>query len=157
MLTQKRLQELLLYYPETGKFYWRLSQGSKKAYTEAGCENRGYVMIKIDRIKYAAHRLAFLYIEGVFPEHDVDHKFGIKNDNRWSELRKATRSQNAANSGKRPANILGVKNVTQLKDTKKYQVIVQNKSYGCYADLELADLVATEVRNKVFGAYARHV
>lgn len=156
MLTQKRLQELLLYYPNTGKFYWINSRGTKKAYTEAGCLNKGYVYIKIDRVRYGAHRLAFLYMEGVFPEQGVDHKLGIKNDNRWSMLRVATRSQNAANSGTRPNNVLGVKNVTQLKDTKKYQVIVRNRSYGCYDDLELADLVATEVRDKVFGAYARH-
>ena len=156
MLTQARLQELVIYYPDSGSFYSRTSRGSIKAFSKIGTNHRGYLYTKIEGTRYPLHRLAFLYMTGVFPENQVDHKNGNKSDNSWCNLRDVTRSQNIQNTGPRSNNILGVKNVTQLKDTKKYQVIVNGKSYGCYVDLELAELVATEVRNKLHGEYARH-
>lgn len=155
-LTQERLKEYLTYHPNSGNFFWRNSQGCCKAYSKAGVlDSAGYVRIKLERKSYAAHRLAFLYMEGSFPPEDVDHISGVRDDNRWMNLRKATRSQNAANSGVRPTNVLGVKNVTRLQDTQKYQVIIKQKSYGCYDDLETAIEVADASRKLVFGEYAK--
>lgn len=157
MLTQERLQTLLSYDPNTGKFYWKSSRGSKKAYSEAGVLHKGYRYIKIDSVKYGAHRLAVMYMIGEFPPEDTDHINGQKDDNRWVNLRPVTRKQNAANAKLNKGNFLGIKNVRMLPDTKKFQVVIGAKSFGCYEDVELAELVATEVRNKLYGEYARHV
>lgn len=55
----------------------------------------------------------------------------------------------------------GIKNVFYRSDTGKYSVRLsvdgKYKSYGCYDDIEMAELVAIEARNKFHGAFARHV
>jgi hypothetical protein len=87
-LTKERAAELLSYDPETGAFTWRIKKGTSKAGAPAGYQNpRGYLMITIDRRLYRAHRIAFLIMTGSWPVFGVDHINGIKNDNRWRNLR----------------------------------------------------------------------
>lgn len=100
MLTQERLKELLHYNPISGEFTWVRSKGRAKAGSIAGCADKdGYILIGIDRILYKAHRLAFLYITGSTPSDgvDVDHINMVTGDNKWDNLRLATRSQNRMN------------------------------------------------------------
>lgn len=98
MLTQEKLKELLHYNPQTGFFTWVKSKGRAKAGSIAGCPDKdGYILIGINRKLYKAHRLAFIYMEGSEPSHDVDHINRVTGDNRWSNLRHATRSQNNIN------------------------------------------------------------
>jgi hypothetical protein len=100
MLTQERLKELLDYSPETGEFRWQASRGGVRAGDLAGCADRlGYLRITIDGRRHSAARLAFLWMVGAFPVDEVDHRNQVKSDNRWSNLRNATRAQNQANKG----------------------------------------------------------
>lgn len=98
MLTRERLKELLDYEPDTGVFRWRTQRSNVMAGAVAGTlHSRGYVEIKIDGRLYKAHRLAFLWVEGVLPPKEVDHKNQKRSDNRWENLRHAdgyTNSQN---------------------------------------------------------------
>lgn len=155
MLTQKKLREILKYNPDTGEFSWNITAGSRRHGSKAGCVNH-YIYIKIDKVKYPAHRLAYLYqTGGQFNDLDIDHINGIKTDNRWGNLRLAKRYQNAGNAKLRYDNELSLKNIRQLKDTGKYQVRVSGKSYGSYLDLNMAISVAESARKKVFQEYAR--
>ena len=99
-LTQARLKELLHYDPETGTFTWRLRRGPAAPGASAGTLHRrtGYLVIKVDGRQYLAHRLAFLYMTGQWPPDDTDHINRMKTDNRWRNLRAATRSQNVGNT-----------------------------------------------------------
>jgi len=99
MLTQDRLKELVSYNPETGIFTWVSRPTNRvKIGSAAGCPDKdGYILIGIAGKIYKAHRLAFLYMDGLMPEHDVDHINGVKSDNSWSNIRRATRSQNNIN------------------------------------------------------------
>ena len=90
MLNKEELIKNISYNQETGIF---LKNG-----INVGCSDKdGYLVIKVKDKNYKAHRLAFLYITGNFPENTVDHINGIKNDNRWINLRKATMSENKQN------------------------------------------------------------
>lgn len=121
-LTQSRLKELLHYDAATGVFT-RISSNSNR-YKSGGIagwlSNHGYITIVVDGKRYQAHRLAFLYMTGCFPMNFVDHINTIKNDNRFSNLREATRSENQRNCGARSHNKSGLKGVYFFEERNKW-------------------------------------
>jgi hypothetical protein len=95
-LTAEQVRAILSYDPETGAFTWR-ARPSVRAGRRAGrVVPDGYVKIEHDGRSYFAHRLAWLYVYGDWPEAYVDHINGIRSDNRICNLRKANLSQNNA-------------------------------------------------------------
>lgn len=97
-LTAETLRELLSYDPITGEFRWRVTKSAQaKIGTIAGCESHGYRQIGIFRKPYKSARLAWLYVYGEWPKHDIDHINGIRDDNRISNLRDVTRLVNCQN------------------------------------------------------------
>lgn len=100
-LTQSRLKELLHYDLESGAFTRAKAVNNRtKAGEVAGRLNAdGYVAISVDGVTHVAHRLAFLWVTGEYPSRDaqVDHINGIRNDNRWSNLRKVSAQENQHN------------------------------------------------------------
>lgn len=99
-LTQDRLRYLICYVPETGRFIWRVATKCKKAYTRIGRNHRSrYLKIVVDGKWYPAHRLAWLWVYGEFPNSEIDHINTDKTDNRLINLRLATPLQNRCNRG----------------------------------------------------------
>lgn len=115
-LTQARLKELLHYDTETGLFTWLVATNNRRHVGEnAGHLNCfGYVQIKVDRVLYRAHRLAWVWMTGNWPQlEQIDHRNGIRDDNRWSNLREVSRTYNnqnrrGANADNQSAGLLGV-------------------------------------------------
>jgi hypothetical protein len=101
-LTADRLRELVHYDPTTGLFTWTKNRAYKAlGGTPAGYLNtNGYARITIDGISHAAHRLAWLYVHGRWPEATIDHINRIPHDNRLANLREASQSENNANSSR---------------------------------------------------------
>ena len=97
-LTAARLRELLHYDPETGFYTWIQDHGrhraGERAERKAAKDYRG---ITIDGSPYLCHRLAWFLIQGEWPTHDVDHKNGLRSDNRRSNLRHGSRAFNMQN------------------------------------------------------------
>ena len=99
-LTQDRLKECLRYDPDTGYFFWikrnsnRIKIGDR-AGTKQNCD--GYAEIQIDGVLRKAHRLAWLYVYGEFPQGQIDHINGDRFDNRIVNLRDATPQENTHN------------------------------------------------------------
>lgn len=107
ILTQARLKELLIYCPDTGVFTWTSARGRSKPGEVAGTLlAKGYIQVKLDRRKFRAHRLAFLWMTGELPPDDmeVDHINGRRDDNRWLNLRIVPRATNQQNRRKAHAN-----------------------------------------------------
>lgn len=126
MITQKRLMEVLRYDRETGIFTWKKTRsGCAKYSTAGGYTGSGYWKVGIDGKNYMAHRLAFLYCYGYFPENDIDHINRTKDDNRISNLREASRTCNSRNKGIGMANKSGVIGVSLSKTRNKWEVKIQ--------------------------------
>jgi hypothetical protein len=88
ILSAERLRDLLHYDPETGVFTWREWRGGPaKAGQTAGTKSNGYVILSVDHSRYRANRLAFLYMTGEWPKGVVDHINGVRDDDRWINLR----------------------------------------------------------------------
>lgn len=98
MITAQILRDLLHYDPDTGVFTWRVQVSNVTAGTVAGKSlPTGYRVIRIRNRVYYAHRLAWLYMTGDWPAHQIDHVNNSTGDNRWANLRAATQAQNNAN------------------------------------------------------------
>src|SRR4051794_4935854 len=121
MLTAERLREILSYDPETGLFTRLQSPRTGQRYTgkQAGSiKPSGYVKIRVDGRFYFAHRLAWTIMTGQNPPEAMDHIDCNPSNNRWSNLREATSSQNAANHRIRSNNSSGLKGVSFHKHSR---------------------------------------
>jgi hypothetical protein len=159
-LTANRVRALLSYDLETGLFTWRESRGRAVAGAFAGSPNSdGYVCIGIDRKRYAAHRLAWLYMTGAWPAGELDHRNCEKTDNAWSNLRVADRSGNQANKKKNCTNTSGFKGVHFNKHAGRWRSILKFRgaSYflGYFDTAESAHRAYCAKASEVHGDFAR--
>lgn len=117
------LQALLQYDPLTGHFYWRATRrGRASKGTVAGTiVKQGYVKITCLGRKFLAHRLAWLFVYGRWPSHQIDHVNRVKTDNRIANLREATNAQNHHNMPVRKDNSSGVTGIYWNKRAKKWR------------------------------------
>jgi hypothetical protein len=100
VLTDK-LKDLLEYNPETGEFFWKVppTRSKVRAGDLAGSVYKnGYRYIQIETLDYRAGRLAWFFMTGQDPVDFVEHKDGVRDNNRFTNLRLATNSQNQANA-----------------------------------------------------------
>ena len=80
----------------------------------------GYHQIRIDQENYTAHRLACLYMTGSFPPLDIDHINGVRDDNRWINIRCVSRAVNHKNRALASNNTSGVTGVKWEKRRCKW-------------------------------------
>lgn len=157
MISQDRLKELLTYDPDSGLFYAAVTRGKFTAGNAVGSiTKRGYVKITADYREYLAHRLAFLYMEGKFPAAEVDHINGVRSDNRWSNMRHATRSQNGQNRQRQSKSNTGIKGVTATRyGTYRAHVKVNNMAREKYfPTIAEAEQWAKQMRSELHGQFA---
>jgi hypothetical protein len=155
MLDPDRLRHVLQFDPESGKFTWLNPQNSRiRAGTPAGHVGK-YMRIRIDGISYLAHRLAWLYMTGEWPSGQIDHVNCDKLDNRWSNLRDASPSQNNANVGPRARNTSGHKGVTWHKRNERWQVYLGRSFVGQFVSKDEAAEAYQKAAEERFGEFAR--
>lgn len=139
-LNQRRLKEVVWYNKQTGFFYWRVSTGKAKRGNVAGhTDSAGYTKVSIDGVKYFAHRLVWLYVYGVWPTQNIDHKDLCRSNNRLSNLRDVGQSLNGLNGPLRCNNSSGYTGVSYDARRGEWVAYVnrarRKKHLGAYKNL----------------------
>jgi hypothetical protein len=176
ILSHQQLTELLHYDPMTGIFTWLPRRiRAATARTDNGWNTRnagkiagsighlGYlrIVLTIDgRVHYVpSHRLAWFYVTRTWPHTDIDHINMDVIDNRFSNLRLATRSQNNANAKPPRDNKSGKKGVSFDSTRKLWKVEIcrngERFNLGRFADFEEACEVRRRKAIDLFGEFAR--
>ena len=138
-MTQDELKTYLHYDLQSGNFYWRICKGKRgKEGKIAGSKtSHGYIIITIHKTRYYAHRLAWLYLYGKIPK-QLDHINRNGADNRISNLRECTQSENMKNISKLSTNKSGYKGVSWAKNNNKWVVYARHNglkyNLGYYDD-----------------------
>ena len=159
MITQERLKELFDY--QDGALIRR--KDGRSAVIAMGVKR--YERVSVDGKIQALHRMIYLWNHGHLPK-TLDHIDGDRANNKIENLREATQQQNCLNRKHHSNSKSPYKNVYLQSPTKnaewkrnwvvRIMVAGKRKYIGSFEDLELADLVATEARDKFHGQFARH-
>ena len=158
MITQERLKELLSYDPLTGVFIWRVDRYRVKAGDRAGSisPSTGYRVIRVLQKNYGEHRLAWFYMKGEWPLAEIDHEDLNRQNNKWSNLRSATSSQNKTNRRARGAYPKGVSfHKPSWLFTSRIYGSGQQISLGCFKTAEAAHQAYCAAAPKYHGEFAR--
>ncbi len=129
MSLKDKCLEKLSYDQETGIFTWNYdgTRGVKAGDVAGYKMQNGYIMLSVGGRKIIAHKVAWLFVYGEFPEGNLDHINRNKADNRISNLRNATYEQNAQNREKNCKNTSGYKGVTWHKRDQRWQAAITIK------------------------------
>jgi hypothetical protein len=154
-LTRARLRELLHYDQKTGQFRWRIRSGNEVRLGESA----GYLQISIRRRNYRAHQLAWFYMTGRWGRPTIDHCDGDSTNNRWTNLRRATLSQNNANRRRPQQNTSGYKGVCFDPKCGKWKATIRKDGHTIYLGLfstpQAAHAAYVAAARKLFGEFAR--
>jgi len=131
------LRKILRYEPDAGKLFWlhrddvfalfNARLAGKEAFTII--DRDGYSASRICGKFLLAHRVIWAIVYGSWPAHCIDHINGIKADNRLSNLREATQSENGCNRPAPKHNIRGIKGVSWNNRDGKWHVRITK--HGC--------------------------
>ena len=116
-LNIRDIQNNLVYFPETGEIFWKMKGPNRKKGPVGTLTSRGYLRVAINKKAIFLHRAAWVLMTGNYPPEFIDHINRDKTDNRWSNLRSASRSENAWNAKLSSRNTSGVKGLSYNKKT----------------------------------------
>lgn len=137
--TQHRIKELLSYDGNSGMFVWiKKTAPNSRGHigsVAGSIHKHGYRVIAIDGRQHQASRLAWIYTHGEINGQFIDHINGDRSDNRLSNLRIASQSQNNQNiRSARSKTGTGFLGVTQSRGKFAAQLLVNghNKHIGYF-------------------------
>lgn len=163
------IKENLQYSEFIGDIIWKKDQERRKAgQSPEGLDSNGYNRMTLGtdfegkKVKafFRSHRVAWFLKTGQWPLDQIDHKNGIKDDNRWSNLRAANNAQNQANGKLPKSNTSGFKGVYHrfgaTKNPYEASVRVNGKliHLGSFPTPERAHAAYVEAAEKYFGEFA---
>lgn len=153
MLTQAELKVLLSYDAETGV----LTRNTTGLPVTRNI-SQGYIQVRLHNRLYRAHRLIWMLVYGESPNR-IDHVNGDREDNRLSNLRKVSSSENSKNQRLRDDNKSGCAGVNWHSRTKRWIAQIRDRTkyvyLGCF--VELSDAIAARKQaEKTFGYHENH-
>jgi hypothetical protein len=154
LLTQDDVVQLLNYDASTGVFSWKKKRRGVKTGISLGSDNGfGYLRITVLGKSVYAHRLAWFYVHGVWPE-TIDHINGCKSDNRIVNLKNCSISENNQNThGPQVNNKAQTLGVSWHKKAKKWQahicVYKERKYLGLFDDVNEAHKAYLKEKEKL--------
>lgn len=154
IFTQDDVVQLLNYDANTGVFSWKKKRRGVKTGVALGSDNGfGYLRITVLGKSVYAHRLAWFYVHGVWPE-TIDHINGCKSDNRIVNLKNCSISENNQNThGPQVNNKSQTLGVSWHKKAKKWQahicVYKERKYLGLFDDVNEAHKAYLKEKEKL--------
>ncbi|VXD04922.1 conserved hypothetical protein [Enterobacterales bacterium 8AC] len=136
------LNECFFYQPDNGVLVWNTrpdshfintayakSWNSRYAGGVAGCVSNGYKVVSVNKRLYFTHRIIWVMHYGDIPVgYEIDHINHVKDDNRVSNLRLVTHSDNQKNLSMLKNNSSGINGV--FSDKRNGNWIAQIKPRG---------------------------
>lgn len=164
-LTAEHLRAVLDYNPETGEFRWKrrpdypASWNTRRAGKIAGgklvSNGKLYWTIRVDDHAYQAHRLAWLWMLGVWPERTIDHEDGNGQHNWWSNLRAATQQQQVWNRCANHNSKTGLKGIEKRGNSYRVRVVANREAVTrSFTDLEQAKAWHAKMSRALHGSFA---
>lgn len=155
-ITVDRLHELFHYNPETGVLTWKVDRiGGTKAGQRAGCKNTiGYRTVNVDGRRMYEHRVIWQMVTGLPPSRQIDHRNGVRDDNRLANLREATNAENNRNTGVKSHNTSGHVGVSWAKREGKWRAYItvngRQIGLGYFNEIEAAIAARLAAQKKYF-------
>jgi len=115
MIDMDLIKNNLDYCKLTGIFTWKNKKRGRKKFAGYIEKTTGYLRICINKKKYYAHRLAWVFVYEYEPIFYIDHIDCNKLNNSITNLREANYFQNAQNVGVTKSNKSGYKGVSYYK------------------------------------------
>ena len=148
MITHEEAHQIFTYNEEDGKLTRRTRPGprAKPGRVVGNPYSNGYLRVSVgpagSNKEYLLHRLIWMMKTGTWPTGEIDHINGVRDDNRWVNLRQCTSSENKQNLGIRKNNTSGHAGVSKKRGMEAWQAnITVNKKQiflGIFYSLEEA-------------------
>jgi hypothetical protein len=156
-LTAEELRERLDYNPDTGEFTTRPRKISRVL--RFGKTRMPAAVIDLkgkDGVwrHYYAHRLAWLWKTGEWPNAEIDHINGDSTDNRWSNLREATHTQNNRNKDFAKRKKSGLVGANFHKASRLWRATLRRETIGYYKTEEEAHEAYERAARAAYGKFA---
>ena len=178
--THDELKKLLIYHSDTGELYWKkripkMFEPGEKHDRNRKCKSwnarfagkkalcsihpQGYRMGRICNRRYLAHRVIWCLVTGDWPKEETDHINGDRGNNKFINLRDASRFMNMQNQKINTRNTSGCIGVSWHRRKKKWSVTIsfnrKLRHLGVFTDFSEAVKVRKHAE-KHYGFHKNH-